>query len=101
MRDDLTDLPDGPMTCSVDANGSIAACRTLSASVQTVNGHGGRGVACWSYVNMTSESVRQDYGVKSGGFSKKGLVFNHCPFCGVDYRRNERGRPVSTDLPKE
>lgn len=64
--------------------GMLVPCQALLKSIQ-LNSNIGRskGIFGMTTVNVkTMEPMRTLIGVKSGDYSKKGLCFNYCPFCG-------------------
>lgn len=71
--------------CAIGEEG-LAPCYALS-DVLELGGSGTRhqGVKLQTMINTTSNSFsRHLVVVKSGKHSKKGIVFNFCPFCGVE-----------------
>lgn len=71
------------------SDGKVSPCWTLSASVAGLNFESKKGVIAWSTINMTTGKTGQAYyGVKSGEFAKSGILFNHCPFCGVEIHKS-------------
>lgn len=87
-----TDAAATPATNCTLAQGIVTPCSLLSRATDGVSQMFGRqkGVLRWDFysLDLNAESANMDapsavlFGVKSGEFAKKGLVFNFCPFCG-------------------
>ena len=69
----------------------ISPCRIMSKYLDSDNGVK-RGLNIWHYVNLeTGKGTRTVIGVKSAS-AKKGVAFNFCPFCGVEYPYSESAK---------
>lgn len=72
------------MKCKIIKSGLLAPCLSLFKSIQLSSNVGnGKGIFHIQTVNMKNMNpTRTLIGVKSGEYSKEGVVFNFCPFCG-------------------
>jgi hypothetical protein len=69
--------------CSIDG-GRVKPCEGLSEAAE-IDGNGTRyqGIKQVSLISMDSGKLsRHCYILKSGGYSKRGIFLNFCPFCG-------------------
>lgn len=64
----------------------IEPCKFLYDACEFGNPTGKKkGVFCWDLFKLTDngrENTRRLFGVKSGDYVDKGLIFTYCPFCG-------------------
>lgn len=75
--------PKGPTECQIE-DGLITPCWALASVVSAP--HVRRGIVSWTCLNMTTRTLaRRLYGIKTTEHPN-GLVFNFCPFCGVDHQ---------------
>ena len=73
---------DAKLKCTARDGKFVDPCRTLERSCEDTNPGGKRkGVFAWELSNLDGPT-RTMFGVKSGEFIAKGLLFNFCPFCG-------------------
>lgn len=50
-----------------------------------------KGIVTWNILNIETGKSRSLVGYKSKA-SERGVVFNHCPWCGCDYRPKFKSR---------
>jgi hypothetical protein len=66
--------------CFVENNRVVCCDRLLEAQEESFTK---KGISLQSYVDLETGKISKNCViVKSGDFSKKGIVLNYCPFCG-------------------
>ena len=70
-----------PWPCKFE-NGSVSPCYALSEATDANWMDKRKGIFVATIVNHHDTTQKFMYGVRSGDHTKKGLMFNHCPFCG-------------------
>lgn len=63
-------------------DGSVKPCHALAAVVDGNWMEKRKGIFVATIINRGDDTQRYLYGVRSGDHTKKGVMFNHCPFCG-------------------
>ena len=72
--------------CKVSKN-IITACAWLMEVSEAATLKNQKGILEWRYSNLeTGKTTRTFFGVKSDKYIT-GLVFNFCPYCGVELRK--------------
>lgn len=71
--------------CELDeAKRIVSPCWALESIVDGRNSEKRKGAFVWETINLNTGKVsRRYYGIKSGEHKTRGLLFNHCPFCGT------------------
>lgn len=68
--------------CTVKDGHFVEPCTALAECVTGSSFDKRQGVVEWNLIQMsTGKLSRRFYGIRSGAHSKKGIVFNYCPFC--------------------
>lgn len=63
----------------------VIPCTTLDEAVDDLYTRTPKGLFDLVVTNCeTGEQHTKGFGVKTGEHKKKGIMFNYCPFCGVD-----------------
>ena len=76
-------------TCKV-SNNIVTACDSLMEVSEAVTSKRKNGLFEWRYSNMdTGETTRTLFGAKSD-IHKTGLIFNFCPYCGVEILKEDK-----------
>lgn len=70
-----------PVRCSFSREGSWRPCVVLKKAVD------GKHLVAKLLVNFSTGRTWEIPVLHSGEFLKKGIVLNHCPFCGVSLKR--------------
>lgn len=80
--------------CTIRDGVHVEPCDTLREMTEGQCPPGkARGIYVWPFINLnTREATRTIFGAKSSSHPR-GLIFNFCPWCGVDHTEATKEQP--------
>ena len=68
--------------CTVEKEKFVSPCDTLKKAIEH---NSKKGIFYWKFTNTDTGKISMLlFGTRSGYYKDEGIIFNYCPFCGVN-----------------